>query len=219
MNNSRFEKIVLFFLVIIFANLLVLNLKIFWPQSKTAVAPVSNEEMTSQIGKQEGKEMITKSKILADDVCPVPCLEAINQATASIAPAPTLSQTMIQPLSVKEFYIPLGSGSTKSQNWVELAGIESVVDMNNYQNVKTIIFEASMRIPTANGKVYAKLFNVTEKHDVWYSEVEAEGSSGYRAESANLNLPPGRKLYRVMMKTTMGYESILDSARIKILLE
>ncbi len=60
---------------------------------------------------------------------------------------------------------------------------------------------------------------MTDKHDVWYSEVWAEGSTNYRAESANISLSEGRNLYRVMMKSTMGYEAILNSARLKIVLE
>lgn len=118
----------------------------------------------------------------------------------------------------KELYIPLGKGSVSNMNWVELGGVEAVIDMDRYPDVESVIFEASMRIPTANGKAYAKLYNVTEKHDAWFSEVWAEGSEGYRAESGKVILSPGRKLYRVKMKSTMGYEAILDLARLKILL-
>lgn len=119
----------------------------------------------------------------------------------------------------KEIYIPLGSGSTKSRDWVALAGVEAVIDSANFPDVKSMILEASLRIPTANGRVYVKLYDVTAKHDVWFSEVWAEGSTSYRAESAEISLPPGRHLYRLMMKSTMGYEAILDFARIKIILK
>jgi len=76
-----------------------------------------------------------------------------------------------------------------------------------------------MRIPTANGRVYAKLYNVTDKHDVWYSEVWVEGSTSYRAETTSINLSSGRKLYRVMMKSQMSNEVVLDLARLKIVLK
>ena len=82
-----------------------------------------------------------------------------------------------------------------------------------------MIFEAFLRIPTGNGRAYAKLYNVTDKHDVWFSEVMVEGGNTQRVESKNIGLDAGRKIYRVTMKTAMGYEAVLESARLKIILE
>ncbi len=215
-KNSRFEKIVIAILLIFLLNLIFLNMRVFWPEKEsTMISSLIEKEVV-----QEPAIVTSDSVVAESDLCPEACLEMINQATASgFSQAPIETKTIIQQTGVKEIYIPLGSGSTESMEWVELVGIESVIDMANYPNVKEIIFEASLRIPTANGKMYAKLFNVTDKHDVWFSEVEAEGSSGYRAESAKITLSQGRKVYRVKIKSTMGYEAILDSARIKILLK
>ncbi len=204
--------LLVFFLLLI-ANLTILNLKVFTDTSE--VKPSVSLESTSEVSQATpGAERVEAN------LCPAACLEVISEATSpgltQVTPAP-------RPVSagpaVKESYIPLGSGLTTSKNYTGLSGVESVIDMANYPNVKSIIFEASMRIPTANGRVYAKLYNVTDKHDVWNSEVYAEGSAGYRAESGEINLASGRKLYRVMIKSTVGYEAILDSARIKILLK
>ena len=150
--------------------------------------------------------------------CPTSCLKAIEEATSGLEAANSTTQPSTNQPAVKEIYIPLGSGSTMSQDWVEMAGVEAVVDSANYPNVKEIIFEAVLKIPSANGKVYAKLYDVNNKHDVWFSEVNSEGPIAYRAESAPISLSSGRNLYRVKMKTSMGYEAVLDSARIKIVL-
>jgi len=194
-------------------NILILDIKVFTRERESAV-------ITPTAEKPQVEVTTPSAKIVETTLCPEACLEAISEAISpGLAQAtPTPEPTTSVP-TVKEFYIPLGTGLTTSTTWVELPGVESVIDMANYPNVKSIIFEASMRIPTANGRVYAKLYNVTDKHDVWESEVYAEGPSGYRAESGNITLSSGRKLYRVIMKSTMGYEAILDSARIKILLE
>ncbi len=196
-----------FFLI----NLLILDLKVFTNEEEVAT-PVADKSQTTTIPSFED--------IDETGTCPPACLEEIARATLSglAQPTPISLPAPVEP-TVKEFYIPLGSGSTNSRDYAELIGVEGVIDMANYPNVKSIIFEASMRIPTANGLVYAKLYNVTDKHDVWNSEVYAESLNGYRAESGEINLASGRKLYRVMMKSTMGYEAILDSARIKILLK
>ncbi len=209
--NFSWGKFLLFLtLAFLLVNVFLLDANVF-KKEEEAVAPVAKEA-------QPGTTPLP-SPLAEADVCPAACLEAIAESTGEPVPsAPAPAPAAVAP-GIKEIYIPLGSGSTQSTTYIELSGIESVIDMDNYPNVKEIIFEATLRIPTANGRVYAKLFNVTDKHDAWYSEVYAEGSSGYRAESGNVVLAPGRKLYRVMMKSTMGYEAILDSARIKILLE
>ena len=209
MNFSRNQAIfltVLFFLFLI--NLAVLDFVIFSRSKEVAlIQPVA----TTEPEKAAVTSTMTPDK---DEACPASCLQAISEASDAVGASGIVSQT-----GVKEFYIPLGSGSTKSRDWVELAGVEAVIDSANFPNVKSVIFEASLRIPTANGRVYAKLYDVTAKHDVWYSEVWVEGSTSYRAESANINLSSGRHLYRLMMKSTMGYEALLDSARIKIILK
>lgn len=206
------KEVLLLLVLFLLINILILDIKVFTSKEKEAIVPTPSETQP------EATPLETQQ--VEGDICPPACLEAINKATPGdvVQATPTPVATTVEP-TVKEFYIPLGSGSTSSTTWVELLGIESVIDMDNYPNVKEIIFEATLRIPTANGKVYAKLYNVTDKHDAWYSEVWAEGSSGYRAESGNVVLAPGRKVYRVMMKSTMGFEAILDNARIKILLE
>lgn len=207
MNTGKAALLV--FSLVVLVNIFILDIKVFTQEGKIKKPVVEESEIP-----QRGVD------IPQTNLCPQACLEVISEATSEgTAKYPTpMATPMIQAIA-KELYIPLGSGSTKSTDWVELTGVESVIDMANYPKIKSVIFEASMRIPTANGKVHVKLYNVTDKHDVWFSEVWAEGSSGYRAESANISLSPGRKLYRVMIKSTMGYEAILDSARIKIILE
>lgn len=193
-------------------DIIFLNFKAFSGQEKQPIVhPVATPTLADQ------KEVVLNGE---KDSCPASCLSAIKESTKQAekkSPQPT--KEVSSKTAVKEIYIPFGSGSTKSTDWVELAGMESVLDSANYPNIKSMIFEASLRIPTANGRIYAKLYNVTDKHDVWGSEVSSEGPTSYRAESANITLSPGRKLYRVMMKSTMGYEAFLDWARIKIITE
>lgn len=212
--SPRWKLVFLVFFLLLLINVLILDIRIFTKKEEAIV-------IKSPVKKLE-TELVTPNIQAETNVCPLTCLEAITEATATslvqTTPVSIPVSTFVAP-AVKEFYIPLGSGSTKSSTWVGLGGVESVIDMANYPNVKSIIFEASMRIPTANGKVYAKLFNVTDQHDVWFSEVSSEGSISSRIESKNINFAPGRKLYRVMMKSTMSYEALLDSARIKILLK
>jgi len=206
----------LFFLV----NLLFLDFYFFKPK-KPAVSPLL--DLQAEPSSKESTEIaLSEPRGEKETLCPAACLDLINKSASQEVEAAEKEEPasgLVSCSAPKEVYIPLGKGSTTSLSWQELVGVEAVIDLANYPQLKSVIFEASMRIPTANGKAYAKLYNVTDKHDVWGSEVWAEGPSGYRAEAKNLSLSSGRKVYRLMMKSTMGYEAILDSARLKILLE
>ncbi len=116
----------------------------------------------------------------------------------------------------REYYIPLGSGSTTSNSWKDIPGVEAVIDTGNYPRIKSVTFEAYLNIPTANGRVYAKVFNVTDKHDVWFSELNAEGPVLVKKE-ASISLENGIKTYRVMGLSTLKYEANIQNARLKIL--
>lgn len=202
----------LFFLI----NLLFLDYHLF---GKKNLAIMPETPQTIQPVESEKETIASSSGEVDKEACPVECVSLINESEES---AGSQKASLLPPVyysGAKEVYIPLGSGSTKSEDYEELAGVEAVVDLDNYPQVKEVIFEATMKIPTANGKAYAKLYNVTDKHDAWNSETWAEGSSAYRGEAEGVSLASGRKLYRVKMKSTMGYEAVLDSARIKIILE
>ena len=99
-----------------------------------------------------------------------------------------------------------------------IGGVETEIDTALYPSISEVVFETYMSIPTANGVAYAKLFNVTDKHDVWFSEQSMETNVTTR-KSSKIKLDQGKKLYRLMMKSTMGYESKLTNARIRIITE
>ncbi|MBI5465539.1 hypothetical protein HY946_02925 [Candidatus Gottesmanbacteria bacterium] len=199
---------VLLFLIIV-GNLIFLDLNFFSKKEQKetekvfpVVKPVVKEE------KREEREPTS---------CSAVCLQAINEATASIK-LPIIKTTP-SPVVTKEVFIPLGSGSTKAISWVDLFGIEAYVDPSKYSKIKEANFEVALRIPTANGRAYARLYNVNDNHPVWGSEVWSEGQSGLMVRSGNISFNSGNKLYRVQMYSTMGYEAFLDNARIRIVYE
>jgi hypothetical protein len=214
---SRTIKIFLVVLSgLVLIDLFFLNYQVILEKKKTSPLSPSGTNISPSILPSP----TIGSLALADsDVCPAACLAEIDKKIPTEKKTSPTPETKKTTSTVKEFYVPFGSGSTKNMNWEEISGVEAVIDSANFSGVKSIIFEASLRIPSANGRVYAKLYDVTSKHDVWFSEVSAEGPSSYRAESAKVSLSPGQNLYRVMLKSTMGYEAILDWARLKIILE
>lgn len=156
--------------------------------------------------------------------CSPVCLQEIENATASLqltkpqTPVKAVAKTTVV-RGPKDYYIPLGTGYTQSNEWVDVAGTDTTIDPANYGKIKSAIFEASMRIPVANGTMYARLYNVSDKHPVWFSEVSTSAGVSTTMTSGNMTLDAGNKLYRVQIKTSLQYPSYLDFTRIRITIE
>lgn len=167
------------------------------------------------------------------NACPASCLSEISQATKSATlsikptspsagrptPTPTLklvSQTQTLS-SVKEFFVPFGTGSNSSDDWQDIAGLKATLDASNYGSIKTVTFEATIRIPTGNEIAYVRLYNVSDKHPVWFSEVSLEGGTPQLLISKPITLDLGSKIYQVQMKTSLKYQAFLDQARLHII--
>lgn len=160
------------------------------------------------------------SSITCGEDCSKQIQEQVSSVVAAL-PLPSSSTTQktaakTTKSSVKEFFIPLGSGSTTNDVWEDITGAEAYIDTNSYTNIQTVYFETSMHIPTKNGIVYARLYNVTDKHPVWFSEVSTDSDTG-KLVTAQIKLDSGNKQYRVQMKTSLKYSSLLDFARVKII--
>lgn len=161
-----------------------------------------------------------------ENVCSASCLTKIYEATSSlklkITPVSSNNTSInnatnnSEYFSVKEFFVPLGSGSNSTDEWADLSGAQAYIDSTSYGRVKSVAFEATVHIPTGNEIAYVRLFNATDKHPVWFSDVFLEGGTPQLLISKNITLDSGKKLYKVQMKTSLKYEAILDQARIHI---
>lgn len=132
---------------------------------------------------------------------------------------PTSSQTSQTSSAVKDYFIPLGSGTNQTSDFNDVAGATASVDFGGYQNIKEIRFEASVNVPTANQSVTVRLYNSTDKHPVWNSEVNMNGGASSYLNSEPLIYDIGLKTYQVQMKTQLKYLTNLTQSRIHILLK
>ncbi len=167
----------------------------------------------SSRAEEESRVIITNDSGI--DVCDDTCQNILTEDFSDRTPTQMVVSTPFyeKKATPKEFILTLGSGSTISVDWKEIPGAEITIDTGNYPNIKKVVFEVFLSIPTANGFAYAKLVNATDKRDVWFSEVKMETNTVTKRE-AIINLEEGKKTYRVMMKSTMGYEAVLHNARI-----
>src|SRR3989344_93035 len=126
----------------------------------------------------------------------------------------TTSNTQNQP--VKEFYVPLGTGSTSSTSWVDLPGVEAYISPSNYGTIVEMYLEVAIRVPTGSGQVFARLKNVTDNNSLFESEVSYEGTAGKLFSSGKIPVPSQTRLYRMQLRSSLGAEVVLDNARIKL---
>ncbi len=153
-----------------------------------------------------------------------PSLQPLPTSCADcVSPRPTLvKQVIISPKAqqnagVKDYFIPLGTGTNQTIDWTDVSGAVAAVDFGRYESIKEVRFEASVNVPSASQIVWVRLFNKTDKHPVWYSEVSTSNSSAYLT-SVPLIYDTGEKEYQVQMKTQLQGLTNLNQARIHVIL-
>ncbi len=151
--------------------------------------------------------------------CPQSCLSYIEEATASSATLQSgTGGTTAKASSQKELFVPIGSGTNASDDWEDVPGLQVVIDTAQYDKIKSSFFEAAVNVPSGNEIVYVRLYNVTDKHPVWYSELTfVNANTSQQLTSDKITLDSGNKAYKVQMKTQLKIPASLNSSRIRII--
>lgn len=207
MNFKLNSKTVYIIAGFIFVNLLITDVLVI----KTLFSNVRSEDVMSATTQP------SNIKIVQMRVCSVGCVELIKEATRSLSLRRSVQTTESSTTYVKEYYIPFGGGSNETDDWADVTGIQAYIDSTQYGKIKKVTFEASVNIPTGNEKVWVRLFNVTDKHPVWFSEVSHEGGGAKLLISDPITLDFGNKLYQVQMKTSLKFRANLHQARVHIM--
>lgn len=214
-DSTNTHLIIIFLLFITIVNLFILDLKVFNPASNVLISDISTSNISPTTFTQPttyytSTPLGVNPQPIANNLsCPSACLSLIQQRYVS-----SNTEVVVQ---TKEFYIPLGSGTTAKSDWEDLTATETVIDPANYGMIKEAYFIASLKNSTQNGQVEAQLYNVTDKHPVWNSQVIMNGPISQTITSPVITLDRGNKLYRVQLKSTLGYAVSLDNAKIKII--
>ena len=111
----------------------------------------------------------------------------------------------------------MGSGTNSSEDWEDVPGLQVIVNTANYGKVKQAFFEASVHTKNTNQVVYVRIYNMTDDHPVWFSELTFNDSINPGSQTAQITLDSGNKAYKVQMKTQLRSTATLDQARIHTL--
>jgi hypothetical protein len=199
------------FSLLVAVNLVFLDVVIMGKRSETGAASVIIQSNPSTVAA----------------ACPSACLSKIQELATSpatlvtqLSPSNTPTSTPVPtkaPSTASELFVPFGSGSGSSTDWQDIPGLVATIDSANYSKNKTVTFEVSLRIPTGNQTVYARLFNATDKHPVWFSDVSLEGGTPNLVISSPVTLDSGNKTYQVQLMTSLGFLSFIDQSRLHII--
>ncbi len=215
MGISKRAIIFIIIFTLLLTDIVVVNYEIFFSPQKE----MTPKDMVVESPPQNNSATISayQKQNIIDSCYPDSCVDLIREATASLSLSQSPKKTTVvsQSQTVKEFYIPFGSGQTQSSEYEN--GAEAYIDSSKYGKIKTVTFEASMYIPTVNGRMYAQLYDVTDQHPVWFSEVSTDSGQSQLLVSPSITLDSGNKLYQVQLKTTLSVVSILDQARVHII--
>ena len=224
---EKLKWIVIVTLIVVVLNLGLLYW-IYYQLKQEVETNTRRSQAQTQVDTADEPKVVTVSALGS---CPTNCTDQINQlkkVVTAITPGVIreVVQVITQPVAaslvsststgIKEYYIDFGSGSVDSTDWVDVPGLSKYINSNNYGDISSVIFEASIRIPTGNGKVSARIYNMTDKTAILSSEVSSEGSTSILKQSSAIPLAVGNKLYQVQMKNTMEFDTRVDSARFKI---
>jgi hypothetical protein len=149
-------------------------------------------------------------------------MAAIKESTASAGAAGGLTAAPARTTAsatARESFISIATGSYSSEyDWGDVPGAQVTIDSGAYGTLKSVIFEATVNTPNGNEDVNVRLYNDTDKHPVWFSDLFFPSATAtHFLVSKPLSLDPGVKAYKVQMKTQFATKAHLDLARIHII--
>jgi hypothetical protein len=208
-------------LLVTFANVLILDWVVGSSSESVGFANRLDavEEKVKRLSQQFASFSPQEATLSAYPTLAVPTL--MPTPTPQVVEKETVFEkvvTQIQTSQVKEYYVPLGRASVRTEkfNWTD-TGAEAIVDLSNYDGVKEVSFEATLSVES--GEVEARLYNVTDSYAVYGSTLVGAGPHPALHRSGNLVFHSGAKTYRVQMRTSLNYTAEMDNARIRILVE
>lgn len=205
------ENFVLLTLIFIIINLIVLDISFFQNKQQTEI--VSNKTNLDC----EGCE--SKIAVLEANVA-----KLLEETGITLTPTPYITpiiqtnnvQQAVPAASTKEYYIPFGSGSGSYTDWTDIPGLQAYIDSTSYGKIKTVVFEASLHIPTGNQTASIRLINATDGRVIANSQLDFNGNTESTLLSSQVTLDYGQKLYKVQLKTQLKYNAILDQSRVHV---
>lgn len=234
MNGKTGKIILVFFGLSALINLLIVDLWVlkrkeeiapdFLPDKPSVTLPVETEKEKLE---RETLSDITKDEVSLDsfdcsDKCQKLIEDKVRQEIAKIPTQPPAKTLAVVPTVTgnknKIVYVPLVTeGTTASTIWSDILPSEFYFDLNDYPGVKEVRFVAYLQAVQGAAKIYARLYDQTNKRGIDYSDIETQSSSYTLVESSKMTIWQGNNRYTVQLKSLNGTQALLKEAKLKII--
>ncbi len=212
-NHKHFPLAIVVIVVFLILDLAFLNVKILSSGNPNLAI---FQTKTAQVSKTQN--VSTQSA----DTCGDTCMAEINKAVSasvSVEKNTAVSQASYTQAAAagQEYFIPLGSGVISSPTLTTINGMQATVDGGAYGSNYTATFEISVSIPTGNETANFQLYDATQNHPVWNSNVTFNSGGTPALLTAQITLDPGMNTYVVQGSTQLTYPAYITQARIHII--
>lgn len=159
--------------------------------------------------------------------CSPDCQELIDQKISETllnipTQKPEKTVTYVLPTTspgaqTKVSYIPLMSEATVNYpDWTDVTPSDFYFDLDDYSGAKSVRFEVYLKSKHQAGKTYIRLYDVTNKRAVDYSDLSSSSETFELQRSSDLVIWRGNNLYRIQGKTLNGIEGYFKEVKLKI---
>lgn len=190
--------------------------------------PLALPDESGRKGIEEAENEITKDEINLNNL---DCTdryqklieERIEEAIAKIPTQTSPKTKVVIPTTTtsdkaKMIYVPsVTEGSTVNTTWTDIVPSEFYFDLNDYPGAKEVRFVAYLQALHGSAKVYARLYDQTNKRGIDYSDLETQSDTYTLVESSKMTIWRGNNKYTVQLRSVNGTQVLLKEAKLKIL--
>jgi hypothetical protein len=172
------------------------------PEKETTAATISCTTCQSYIQGEVAKQ-----------VAAIPTKPGSGLVTSIPVPTSTVSIST----NPKIFYLPLSiSGSTVLTDWFDVPASDFYFNLTDYPGAKSVTWEAYLKSVNSPAKVNVRLYDVTNKRGVDYSDLSTQSATYVLLQSSAISIWRGNNLYRVQVKADNGTQADFGTGRIKV---
>lgn len=180
------------------------------------------------LNQKEAKEAETNAvdnPVVANS-CGEACEEIIagkvNEAVAKITPPVAVVTQKVTSVSsgvqTKVAFVPLGAeGAVSSISFADITPSEFYFDLESYPGAKEVRFEAYIMALNPGTKIYARLYDQTNKRGVDMSDIQTSSGTYERQESSGIVIWRGNNKHTVQLRSVNGTEARLKDAKLRII--
>lgn len=153
-----------------------------------------------------------------EDIIARKVTEAVAKITPPVAVVTQKTTNVSSGVQTKVAFVPLGAeGVISSISFTDIIPSEFYFDLENYPGAKEVRFEAYIMALNPGTKIYARLYDQTNKRGVDLSDIQTSSGTYERQESSGIVIWRGNNKYTIQLRSVNGTQVQLKDAKLKII--